>query len=439
MTPGEPQHPPSRPPRGLSRRDLLRWGAVGGVAAGANLLCQPGAAAAPIAVGLGQGTDGPSGPDGASERSLLSAQRASFDGDYQLVVLSEPAPATTVVAFDVTVSSRSELRSLLQELTARLRALYAGGSPAFDGPGAPPGDSGILGPAVPANSVGFIFGIGASLFDQRFGLAASRPPGLLPMEPFPNDDLDPAQTEGDFCLQICADQPDVVMHALRDITRHTRGAMQARWRLDAFKSPPRPSGTPRNLMGFKDGTANPTTSSSTQMADLVWVQGSSGAPQWAVGGTYMVVRVIKIFVEAWDRLLLGDQERVIGRRKGTGSPLGANGEFAAFDYSADSSGAVTPLTAHIRLANPRTLPSEPSRILRRSYNYDRGLDSNGDLDQGLLFTCFQQDLLKQFITVQARLINEPMAQFISPVGGGYFFCPPGLGGRTASYFANGLV
>jgi deferrochelatase/peroxidase EfeB len=429
----------TKPGHQLSRRHLLKWGALGGglAAAGTGLLSLSPASAS--ATASPPGTDGPAYPDGASRVTMQRAEQSSFEGEYQLAVLSEPTPATTVVAFDVIAADRSELSDLLQTLTSRMRLLYSGGLPQNDGPAAPLDDNGILGPVVPPSSVAFIFGMGASLFDDRFGLASARPPGLIPMQSFPNDNLDPAQCQGDLSVQICADDADTVLHALRDITKHTRGAMQPRWRIDGFHSPPRPSGTPRNLMGFKDGIANPDTAEASSMQDLVWAQPGGAAPAWTVGGTYQVIRVIRMFVEFWDRTSLDQQENVIGRRKATGFPLGAEGEFATFDYAADPQGLITPLTAHIRLANPRTNASAPSRIVRRGYNYDRGIDVNGNLDQGLIFTCYQQDLLAQFITVQGRLINEPLAEFISPVGGGYFFCPPGLGGNGSAYFGEGLL
>jgi deferrochelatase/peroxidase EfeB len=399
--------------RRLSRRRFLQIGAAAG---GGAVLASAGIHEAP------------------GHAATTGVDFARLEGAHQSAVLSDPSAATTFVSFDVVAGSRAELRDLLRTVTSRLQLLQLGGLPDNMGPAAPTGDNGILGPELPAREVAFVLGLGASLFDDRYGLASCKPARLVEMTSFPNDNLDPAQCGGDLSLQVLADDTDVVLHAVRDVTKHTRGAMQPRWRVDGFKSKPRPSGTPRNLLGFKDGISNPDVTNAAEMNRLLW----SAEPGWAAGGTYQVARVIRMLVEFWDRVSLNEQENMIGRRRATGAPLDGADETSTPNFAADPHGQRIPIDAHIRLANPRTATSEDSRILRRGYNFDRGLDVNGNLDQGLLFTCYQQDIERQFAATQTRLIDEPLVDYISPTGGGYFFCPRGLGG-PGDWFASGLL
>jgi deferrochelatase/peroxidase EfeB len=401
----------SEPPPQPGRRAFLRnaFGAgVGGLAIGAA----GGAALTEVLTGT-------------AEAAAPADPAVAFHGTHQAGVVTPPQPHSLFVSFDVIAAGKGELADLFRTITERSRFLTAGGDPVDPGITAPPPDSGILGPTVPADRLTVTLGVGASLFDGRYGLAARKPAGLTPMQTFPNDHLDPAQCHGDLMLQVCADNRDTVLHALRDIARHTRGGMQIRWQITGFASPPRPAGTPRNLMGFKDGTSNLEITDAGQMDRYVWLPAGSD-PGWVAGCTYQVVRIIRMLVEFWDRVSLTEQENMFGRRRDSGAPLDGNHERDIPNYAADPIGAAIPLTSHMRRANPRTAQTEGSRILRRPYNFDRGVDNVGDLDMGLVFCCFNRDLAKQFEAVQTRLLDEPLVDYIQPVGGGYFLVLPGV-------------
>ena len=56
------------------------------------------------------------------------------------------------------------------------------------------------------------------------------------MTRFPNDSLDAALCHGDLLLQICANTQDTVIHALRDVIKHTPDLLSVRWKREGFIS-----------------------------------------------------------------------------------------------------------------------------------------------------------------------------------------------------------
>jgi deferrochelatase/peroxidase EfeB len=379
----------------------------------------------------------------AVEEHAESAQLASsipFDGPHQAGILTAAQAHAGLVALDAIAPDGLALREALQTLSTRARSLTAGGLFPRLEVDDPPADSGILGPLNAPDALTVTIAFGASLFDARYGLGARRPRRLQPMPSFANDALDPQHSHGDVLLQICAGHRDTVVHTLRELLRSVRGALQARWSIDGFtgaRRGPRTQNSPRNLFAFRDGTANPDVRDGALMDRLVWVGPGNDEPAWTHGGSYQVVRAIRMHVEFWDRVGLTEQQNMIGRARDSGAPLGGVDEFQDPRYDLDPAGRRIPLDAHIRLANPRTPQTAEQRILRRGFNYQRGFDAAGQLDQGLLFVAFNQDVERQFATIQKRLSEEPMVDYITPVGGGYFFAPPGSRG-SADWVGSGL-
>jgi deferrochelatase/peroxidase EfeB len=420
------QHDVTEPSR---RRLLKNIGALGGALALTGG-CPVAHAAKP------QSAPGTLSPDARMETQ-------PFHGLHQAGVLTPQQASMMLVAFDVLASDKADLERLFKLLTDRITFLTTGGpAPDTPNPRLPPMDSGILGPYIAPDNLTITVSVGQSLFDERFGLAPHAPKKLQRMTRFPNDSLDAAMCHGDLLLQICANTQDTVIHALRDLIKHSPDLLSVRWKREGFISDhaARSKGkeTPVNLLGFKDGTANPDSSDAKLMDNIVWVTAGQGEPKWAVGGSYQAVRIIAFHVEFWDRTPLKEQQTIFGRDKHSGAPLGMQHEHDVPDYAKDPEGDVIALDSHIRLANPRTPETESSLMMRRGYSYSLGVTNSGQLEMGLLFVCYQHDLEKGFLTVQKRLNGEALEEYIKPIGGGYFFVLPGVK-EHAGYLAQSLL
>ena len=363
-------------------------------------------------------------------------QRIGFEGVHQQGIVTPAQQHAIVVAFICVAADAVALQVMFRTLTTEVRDLMSGAvAPTLD-PLLAPVDNLIVGVQPPADNLTVTVGVGASLFDDRFGLRARKPTQLRPMPTFPNDKPDQARLHGDVVIQICAETPEMCNHTLRRLMRATRDSLVLKWMLPGFTQP-NTLGTgrasPRNLLGFKDGTANPNHAEDALMDELVWVQAGDDEPAWTAGGTYQAIRLIRNRVEFWDRTPLRTQETIIGRDKPTGAPLGMTAETDVPDFAADPDGKQFRLDGHIRLANPRTAETERNRILRRGYNYSAGFDTAGQLDQGLLFVCFQRSLDDGFIAVQNRLNGEALEEYITPFGGGLYFALPGVTTASGSF------
>jgi len=402
------------PASGVGRRRFLggALGAAGALAAGG----------AGFGVAKAVGTDDPSPAPG----------RVPFYGRHQAGIATPAQDRLAFAAFDVTSTDVADLQRLLGTWAAAAAQMTQGepiGS-VETAPDVPPIDTGeALGLA--AAKLTITVGFGPSLFDDRFGLAGRRPAALEPIPALPGDTLDPDRSNGDLCVQACADDPQVAFHAIRNFARLARGTAVMRWSQLGFgrtSSTSTAQETPRNLMGFKDGTNNIKLEDGAELADHVWVGAETDQP-WMRGGSYLVARRIRMLIESWDTDNLADQEQVFGRFKNSGAPLTGKHEFDEVDLNAlKGTAPVIPIDAHVRLASPKT--NDGLRVLRRGYSYTDGIDANtGLLDAGLFFIAFQQDPRTQFVPLQRKLgSHDRLNEYIRHTGSGLFAVPPGLSG-----------
>lgn len=419
--------------RGVSRRRLL--GAAGVTAA------VVGAAGAGALAGR------------ASAASAPHAQLTGpveFRGDRQAGIITEAQDRMHFCAFDVTTDRREDVVALLKQWTqmaermTRGEETEAGG--AVDGnPYAPPSDTGeALG--LPASQLTLTIGFGPSFFRKdgkdRFGIADQQPAELKDLPKFPNETMDPARSGGDICVQACANDPQVAVHAIRNLARVGFGTVAVRYSQLGFgrtSSTTRDQATPRNLFGFKDGTNNIKADETGLLDQNVWVADGDG-PAWLTGGSYLITRRIRMRIENWDRTTLLEQERVIGRQKGSGAPNGLQQEFEELDLDlADDKGKpLIDVDAHVRLVSPENLGGV--EILRRGYNFTDGSDGFGHLDAGLFFIAFVRSPEKQFIPMLGEMSRkDAMNEYITHTGTAVFACPPGLReGDSSAYWGSTL-
>jgi deferrochelatase/peroxidase EfeB len=406
----------------LSRRRLLSTAGVG-------------------AAGLGIGGAGfLVGQETAEASSGGGTGTVDYYGPHQAGIDTPAQDRLHFAAFDLLSEDPRELRELLREWTAAAAEMTAGEmvGDVNDVPLAPPDDTGETVGLLPS-SLTVTFGFGPSLFEKPgLKLAAKRPAALRPLPALPGDELDPAESGGDICVQACADDPQVAFHAVRNLARIGRGTVAMRWSQLGFgrtSTTSRSQDTPRNLMGMKDGTANIKAEDTEAMERFVWV-GNEG-PAWMRGGSYMVTRRIRMLLEVWDRASLQDQERTIGRHKYSGAPLGGNDEFDPLPLDATKNGhPVIPIDSHVRLASASE--NDSARILRRGYSFTDGVDESlGELEAGLFFICFQRDPAKQFVPIQQRLGQfDSLNEYIKHVGSALFAVPPGA--EPGGYVGEGL-
>ncbi|MEV5876692.1 iron uptake transporter deferrochelatase/peroxidase subunit [Streptomyces sp. NPDC052101] len=394
-----------------SRRALIGWG-------GAGLALGAAAAGGAVAMADAGGDVDPAAADAGGA--------VEFHGAHQAGIATPVQDRLHFAAFDVKTGDREEFVRLLKDWTAAARRMSAGkpvGGGAYGGLAeAPPDDTGeALG--LKPSRLTLTIGFGPSLF-EKFGLRDKRPAALVDLPKFPGDNLENTRTGGDLCVQACADDPQVAVHAIRNLARIGFGKVAVRWSQLGFgktSSTTPDAQTPRNLMGFKDGTRNIAGTETGRLTEHVWVGDADGDANsaWMTGGSYLVARRIRMNIETWDRTSLREQEDVFGRDKREGAPVGK-----AKERDEPFLKAMKP-DAHVRLAHPDS--NDGITILRRGYSFTDGTDGLGRLDAGLFFLAYQRDVRKGFIPLQRRLsAHDALNEYIQHVGSAVFAVPPGV-------------
>lgn len=413
------------PEGGVSRRGLLLGAAAaGGLVVGAGGVFGGTAAYAALH------------PDDQDVVDLSTEH--PFYGHAEQAGISTPQQRYSVyMTFDLTSVLGSDLQVLLARWSAAIAQLMKGKTIGqvepgrVDGIGIDTGEALELGPA----SLTVTVGLGPKVFTDTYGLAHRRPRLLRDLKQLPSDALQADLTGGDLSLQACADDPQVAYHAIRDLARIGKdsGTAATRWAVMGFGRASAGKGqtTPRNLLGFKDGTRN--IKEDSDLDRFVWIE---DGPAWQRRGSYQVVRKIQMHIENWDTDRVSDQNSIFGRHKTSGAPLTGHAEFDTPDFAkkgADGRPVIDP-TAHISLAAHEN--NGGLRILRRGYNYTDGINQYGLLDAGLLFISYQNDPA-HFETLQTKLgASDALNEYISHIGSAIFFVPPAPG--PGHYIAEGM-
>ena len=388
-------------PQSPSKRNLFKGLAVGAAAAGL---------AACGLSGKDQSAEGSTAQNSGSSAEHHSEQSFPFYGTHQAGITTPHQQFAIMAAFDVLAKTSKDLEHLFRAITARADFLTKSGELQDGDPKLPPQGSGILGKVIKPDGLTITLSVGNSLFDERFGLAPHKPKHLQEMKDFPNDKLQREWCDGDISLQICAFSPETCQNALRDLIKN----------IDGFLPKAEPGALDaRNLFGFRDGSGNPDVSKPETADAVVWsgvAENSKDEPVWAKNGSYQAVRLIRHFVEFWDRTPLQEQQTIFGREKYSGAPLGMKNEGDIPNYASDPEGKTLPTDSHMRLANTR----DPEFMKRH-----------------LIFICYQANLDDGFIFVQKLLDFEPLEEYISPFGGGYFFTLPGA--EQGGYLGQSLL
>ena len=405
------------PKKGITRREMLKWTAAAGtgLVIGASGL-------APVFNWMEQ--------KGEARRTHENAESetVAFHGVHQAGIVTPQQTFVYLVAFDLSTDRRSEVIALLKNWTV-LAEKFAKGR-LEKNPGnqwLPPKDTGEsldLGPA----RLTVTFGFGPSFFikdgKDRYGLAAKKPKHLKDIPRMPREAIDASKSGGDVCVQVCADDKQVAFHAVRGLINEAVGKATVRWMQEGFLSMP-DGKTPRNLFGFKDGTANRSLASRSAQETHLWC--GSDEPGWMRGGTYMAYRKIQMFLDVWDRSSIKDQEDTFGRKKESGAPYGKKHEHDPVDLQR------MPADAHVRLAR-----STGQQMLRRGYSYTDGIDpKTGAINAGLLFISFQRNPDQQFIPM-LRLLSDKDAlnEYTKHIASAMFACPRGI--KKGEYIAQAL-